>query len=349
MRNKRIVFAILAGTVMASMLGCHSQTNDTTSDASPLIEKNAVMVRPMYGYTMQECGGRLSYRHPDGGMTILSNRQGEWETSTVLDDVIIDHVDNWNDDLIYRAVDDESYEWYVYDFETDTSTALQLSDSAAAKEALQDVSGICVIGDGLYIIHSYWRGISRIDLVTGAYGIFDADVWSGYVPCAADASSFYVPGTRGMEVFDLKSCKRAAYDWSENEKWLGSANLNSALLTEGNRMYLHIAREDAMVPEELKRVVFYVDTNGDLSELVSVTDLGGLPAYSVTRVYGEYGGTLVLTDGDVLYAYDTENNTITELCAMPKTNVFCEGGYVLTPSENGTDLSVIAQIPASVS
>ncbi len=347
MRNKHLVYAMLGLAVTVSMLACNAQTQ--TEDLPSITDHNDVMVSTMYGYTLQDCGSSICYRHPNGGMAVMTERQDAWETNTVLETVMFDYVDEWNGDLIYRAVEDDAYHWYVYDIASDTSAPLELPDAYPASDALNDVSGICVIEDHLYIMHSYWQGISCFDLATGAYvTTFDAETWGGFVPCSADETTFYVPSTIGMDVFDLVSGEKTSYDWSANEHWLGSAKLKSAFLTESGRMYLHIAREDAMVPEEQKRGILYADTKGDVSELVPVTSLGDLPAYSVTRVYGEYCGTLVLTDGTQLYAYDTETDKITALCEMHDDNVTCAGGYVLTSSKDGYDVSVIAEIPDTV-
>ena len=337
---------ILLGVILAaSIVSC---TITDTEELTPVKTRNGFITQAgaFSVITPQSTGTAVYCLNPDEGITELTYQDQSWKTEQILTESFIQHMGVWGDDLLCGITEGEGLAWYVYDTETDAKVPPAILETGTAAEVLEDVSGICIIDNGLYVMHSYWAGISRIDLTTGDYVTFDAEIWNRQVSCSADEHSFYVSTPTQMEVFDLVSGKKTVYDWSEYEHWLEGAKISSTYLTENGRMYFHISREDAMVPEEIKRAVWYVDTNGDLSQPVSLTSLGDLHAYSVTRLCGEYAGTLVLSDGTTLYAYDTENDKITALCAFPQNGVTCAGAYVLTGTADG--MEVIAEIPASV-
>ena len=348
MKYSRPIAALLLGVMLcASVVSCGEKTE---TDEVPLNRARNGVLSQAGAFSVavpQRIGSAVYDPNADGGITVMTHQNGVWESDRILDDAFVVHMAAWGDDLLCGIAEDEVLSWYVYDTETETKSPLSIPEATAAAEALDDVSGICVIDDGLYVMHSYWQGISRIDLTTWDCVTFDAEKWGNDVRCSADETFFYLPMPTQMEVFDLASGEKAVYNWSEHENWPEGAKITGAYLTENDRMYLHISREDAMVPEEIKRAVWYVDTNGDMSQPVSLTNLGDLPAYSVTRLYGEYGGTLVLSDSTTLYAYDTETDKITELCAFPQNGVTCAGGYVLTQTDSG--MEVVTEIPATVS
>ncbi|MBQ7299868.1 MAG: hypothetical protein IJW77_08510 [Clostridia bacterium] len=348
MKTKKLAAGILIGVILAaSTVSCGEQTE--TKEVPPVNARNGILSQAgaLTVLTPQSTGNAVYYPNPDGGVTAMTQQKGAWESDKVLNDAFVLHMDVLGDELICGIAEGETLAWYVYDTGTDTKAPLPIPETGAAAEALSDASGVCIIGDGLYVMHSYWQGVSRIDLTTWECVSFDSETWDRQVSCAADETSFYVMKPFGPEVFDLSSGEKAVYDWSGSDAWLGSASIRSSYLTENGRLYLHIAREDAAVPDEMKRGILYADTADLAADPVPLANLGVLPAYAVTGMYGEYDGTLVLTDGDMLYAYDTETDRIADLCALPQTDVICSGAYVLTPTSDG--YYVIAEIPGELS
>ena len=344
---KQAAGLILSVILCASIVSCNE--NPETEELLPIADRNAILSQAgTFGLvTPQNIGNAIYYPSADGGITVMTHQNGAWKSDRVLDDAFVLHMAALGDELICGIAEGDGLAWSVYDIGAETLTPLPIPETSAAAEALDDASGICILEGGLYVMHSYWQGISRIDLTTWDCVTFDAETWGNHVLCSADETSFYIPMPNQIEVFDRADGDGSVYNWSEHENWPEGAKITGAYLTENDRMYLHISREDAMVPEEIKRAVWYVDTKGDWSQPTVLTNLGDLAAYSVTRLCGEYGGTLVLTDGDKLYAYDTESDKLAELCAFPQNGVICAGGYVLTQTDNG--MEVVVEIPATVS
>ena len=282
------------------MVACAPQSDKTAyedvtkvpqSDYTKHLDYQNIVLSSMWGMrNLHACGDKLFYLNSDNEVIMMTYQDGTLSTKVLINNPKLDIFSVWNDDLIYRVLEDNSNVWYTYNIETDSSTELSLSISEQIFDALNRVDGINSVGDDLYVMHPYYMGISRINFSTGEYVLYDTASWNRAVLCAVDKSCFYVPGMVGMEVFDLISGEKTVYDWREHENWLGSAQIRSAYLTEDGKMYLHITREDAIVPDELKRAILYVDVSGDLSKPISLSTVGTLPAYSVTRVYGEYYG-----------------------------------------------------------
>ena len=372
-QNRRMISAanrtaLFLTAVLVSFSAC-SGTDDTDERLPAPDYANAAFNTLQYKPAVLADGNTV-FRHDTAyGVTRLDVDDGSVRAETVLPDETVLFSAVWGEKLLYcadAADENAMYAWYVYDPETgetetftvpDAQTSDETSESAfssgavsGAADALRDVSGICVMGDGLYVMHNYWQGVSRIDLVTGDCVTFDTETWANVVSCSADETSFYLPTATGAAVFDLATGEKVVYDWQESDAWLGgagsSATVRSAHLTENDRMILFVTREDAMVPDEEKRAVLYLNTTDFSLPPVRVTMLDSIPANTVTAVCGEYRGTLVLSDGETLYAYDTETDAAEVLCAMPENGVFCAGKYIFAATEDGD--TVLAEIPREI-
>ena len=179
MRTKRIFSALLAGMICMGITACDTPTDTgKPSDETPHgTYENRMIVKTVGIDTSPMTDGEtLFHRNTENALVKMTNENGIWKTEPVITEQMLHYTAMWNGDFLLYLTEtgSEIPAWYVYDTETAACEPLAISLSDAAAEAMRDVSGICVIGDDLFIMHSYWQGISRIDLATGECVNFDS-------------------------------------------------------------------------------------------------------------------------------------------------------------------------------